>query len=144
MNRSEALSLIGAQVRVWTAANGVYAGVLEGIAGSPWRGTVRVTGVVEVAQHLERGMPCRRGFRPGETLQAGAASIRLLHAGDRIHADYLSALLAEKASWLARQERVLAGPNAWLPPALLLALDVVIAAEHRRLQGLPWSLGPSG
>ncbi len=76
MRKIEAEQLIGKQVRVWTAANGVYVGTLEVVSGSPWRGMVSITGVVEPAHHFDHGTICRRGFRPGEVLEAGGACIK--------------------------------------------------------------------
>jgi hypothetical protein len=64
MNRTEAQQLIGHRVKAWTAANGVYVGELIRILTPPerpWRGVVRITGVVECAHSGDRS---RRGFRP--------------------------------------------------------------------------------
>lgn len=84
MNRAEASQAIGKRVRAWTAANGVYVGTLREVRarqGAPWRGVVLVEGILEVAVHFERGGFCRRGYRPGETLEVGGQSITLTTEG---------------------------------------------------------------
>lgn len=91
MNRKEAITLLGRTVVAWTSANGVYVGVLEAISGSPWRGTVQITGVVEPAQAFEVGRAHgRRGLRPGEQITVGGSSIK--PAGDVVGLSYLEAL----------------------------------------------------
>jgi len=76
MRRAEAEQLIGQHVRVWTAANGQYVGTLLEVYGSPWRGKVRITGVLAPAVLYERGrFHQRRGFRPGEIIDAGNSRI---------------------------------------------------------------------
>lgn len=148
MKRTEAESLIGSQVRAWTAMNGDYTGVLESVHGSPWRGVVRITGILKVAQHLERGAPCRRGFRVGETIEVGGSSISAWTGSEQgrqgVETDYLAALLKERAHWEERVEPLQGSRNAWLAPALVAALGVVIEAERRRLQGQPWCLHDDG
>ena len=78
MTRSEAESLIGQRVEVWTAANGTYVGVLEEVkATRPWRGVVLIDGVLKCAQLFEYGRTRqRRGKRPGERIEAGGVNIR--------------------------------------------------------------------
>jgi hypothetical protein len=49
MKKREAEHLIGHQVTAWTAANGIYVGILQSIHSSPWRGTVKITGVLKPA-----------------------------------------------------------------------------------------------
>jgi hypothetical protein len=69
-------TLFGRPVVAWTAMNGVYVGVLEEIFGSPWRGTVRVTGTITPAVAFEQGRwRQRHGFRPGDTLEVGGKNI---------------------------------------------------------------------
>ena len=76
MKRTDAAKLIGTQVSAWTAANGEYVGELIEVFGGRWRGKVRITGVIKCATHCENGAPCRRGFRPGETIEVGGANIK--------------------------------------------------------------------
>ena len=99
MNRKEAESLVGKQVSAWTAMNGVYIGRLMSISGSPWRGKVAITGVVQpVAIELSRGDRQRRGFRPGETIDVGGSSIQKVESSYPGHATYLEALVAAEVS----------------------------------------------
>lgn len=139
MNRKQADALVGQSVRAWTAANGIYVGTLVSVSGSPWRGQVRVTGIIEPAQHFERGALCRRGFRYGETIEVGHSSITPCQDPGRI--DYVDALIArkEKLRAMAQHSARYSGllfHCAW-------AIDIAIAAEHRRLAGEPWRLQPS-
>ena len=166
MNRKEAERYVGRPVRAWTAANGVYVGILERVVakpGRPWRGVVRVTGILKPAHHFEwRGGACRRGFRVGETLEAGGVNIT--PTDETGMASYLEALERERAkvaAWLARDRAALArlerqaAPEdapvherarnaAWLRgslnghAAMLRALDRVIAAERHRLATGEW------
>lgn len=146
MNREEADSIVGQSVTAWTAANGIYVGLLESvqaIKGRPWRGTVRVTGVLEIAQHFERGHVVRRGFRPGETLEVGGSNIKLA-APQQVGSDYLAALeraqrYAERV--LADTTRVIAHPGMW--EGTLQALQCARAAETERLKHGAWNLKSS-
>ena len=138
MKRAQAEALIGHQVRAWTAANGVYVGTLEAISGSPWRGVIRITGILEVAQHLERGAPCRRGFRVGEVIEVGHSSIEATNEAGQ--ADYLAVLRSTHAACLERARTAPAGPHSWVHAATAQALGHVIEAEMRRLAGEPWRL----
>jgi hypothetical protein len=81
MTARQAQELVGARVSAWTSANGVYAGVLEEVVvlkGRPWRGRVRIDGVLRVAQHFEidRGV-CRAAqmFRPSSRSGGNAATV---------------------------------------------------------------------
>ncbi len=78
MRRNEAEKLLGTPVEAWTAANGRYVGILEEITSDrPWRGRVRITGILEPAVTFEIGRHHpRRGFRVDETIEVGATSIR--------------------------------------------------------------------
>ncbi len=102
MNRRDAEKLIGSQVKAWTAMNGEYVGVLEEVFGSPWRARVRVSGVVKPACHFENGHVCRRGFRPGDTLEVGGVSIKPWEGAGTSYADALVAAIAQAQGWLAR------------------------------------------
>ena len=140
MKREEALTLVGRTVSLWTAANGQYVGtLLEVLPTRPWRAKALITGVLAPATHYERGAACRRGFRPGETLEVGGSSVALT---DVAGGDYLSALHRSREDhkrWLARDP---GGQYSELHRAAATALDVVIAAEQRRLAGEVWRLGP--
>lgn len=140
MRKAEALHLVGLRVRAWTPANGVYIGIVEAIHGSPWRAGVRVTAVIEPAHHLEQGRLCRRGFRPGETLDVGGASIQPLSTCQVEGHDYMGALLAQRQRCEAQARKAADGPNDWVWPAMMLALDAAVEAEARRLSGQPWEL----
>lgn len=83
MNKVEAQQIVGKRVSAWTAASGVYVGFLKEIIsekGRPWRGVIEITGVLKIAQHFEREKICRRGFRPGESLEVGGINIKLTEA----------------------------------------------------------------
>lgn len=140
MRRRDAEALVDRAVHAWTAMNGRYVGILEVVHGSPWRGRVRITGVVEVAQHLHKGQPCRRGFRAGETIEVGGASIRPATHDETASGSYREVLRRTRAQWEARSAAATGGRTDWLPPQLVAALDAVIAAELRRLAGEPWVL----
>lgn len=144
MRRAEAEARVNSRVKAWTAANGVYTGVLEAISGSPWRGLVRVDGVIEVAQHFERGAAVRRGFRPEERVEVGASSIRVWDpmgtASPRVFDDYLAALVAAESTARARSMGPVQGPHHWVHAAFANALLLAITAEHRRLIDGSWDL----
>lgn len=143
MRRTEALGLVGCAVRAWTSANGVYVGIVEAIHGSPWRARVRVTSVIEPACHFEGGRLCRRGFRPGEILDVGGASVQPLVADEGEVCDYMAALLRRRQLWEAQARppaQAAGGRNDWVRPTMMLALDAAVAAEGRRLRGEPWQL----
>lgn len=94
MNRQEAETLIGRKFKIWTAANGEYVGVLrEVIPRRPWRAKLEITGVLKcaVVWDIERRTP-RRGFRLGETIEVGGASVK---ETDLEGTTYLQALEAE-------------------------------------------------
>jgi len=99
VNRKEAQLLVGKSVSAWTAMNGVYVGRLVSISGSPWRGTVAITGVVQpVAIELSRGDRQRKGFRPGDTIEVGGSSIQPVENDFVGHRTYLDALVAAEES----------------------------------------------
>ena len=81
MNKAEAQARIGQRVSAWTASSGVYVGTLAEVIsekGRPWRGRVRITGVLEVACHWQIGCsgPIRKGFRPGDEIEVGGVNIK--------------------------------------------------------------------
>lgn len=137
MLKKEAEKLIGARVSVWTAANGVYVGILEKVFANPWRGSVRITGIVECAQHYERGGVCRRGFRVGEIVEAGGSSIR--PTDENGSDDYLSACEAAIAHHEASLQKHPESRHAWVHREFAKALRTVIQAERRRLEAGVWS-----
>lgn len=139
MKREEAQALVGRSVSLWTAANGQYVGVLQEVLPTrPWRAKALITGVLSAATHYERGGVCRRGFRPGEVLEVGGASVKPTEA---VGTDYLSALERAKddhEKWLAADP---AGQHSGLHQAAGAALALVMDAERRRLEGeTPWRL----
>jgi hypothetical protein len=76
MTRSEAEKLIGSRVQAWTSMNGVYCGMLEEVIPSrPWRGVVRIDGILSPPVTFEFGRRPRRGFRVGETIEVGGVNI---------------------------------------------------------------------
>ncbi|TAL72869.1 MAG: hypothetical protein EPN79_02175 [Burkholderiaceae bacterium] len=105
MNKTEAQEFLGRMVSAWTAANGTYVGTLiEVVAakGRPWRGRVRITGVLTIACHWEIGCsgPIRKGFRPDDEIEVGGLNIKPCeHEGTT----YLAALEAsndELRGWI--------------------------------------------
>lgn len=139
MQRKEAETLIGQRVKAWTAANGVYVGVLVAVGGARWRGTVLIDGVLDCAQHYERGQVCRRGFRPGETIEVGGVSIAPTQVPPG--GTYLAALDAEIQKCIDGAANTHeSSRSAWVWPAFEKAVRTVREAELRRLAGEPWRL----
>lgn len=136
MKRKEAEKLIGTRVEAWTSMNGSYIGTLEEVFGSPWRGRVRITGVVKPAVVYDltrRGSPQRRGFRPGQVIEVGGMSIK---PTEEEGASYLEALRRELEifeKWNAR-DNVNPKDRGWLPFAIK-NLKAAIGAEERREAG---------
>lgn len=132
MRRKDAEKLIGERVQVWTAMNGIYTGVLEEVFASPWRGRVRVTGAIKPAVVYDLTRPNdrqRRGFRPGDVIEAGGSSIKPTELEG---ASYLEALRAELSSFeaMAARGRAMKGA-AWLPVAID-NLRAAVAAEEAK------------
>lgn len=140
MRRSEAEDLVGQSVVAWTASNGIYVGELTQVRGSPWRGAVRITGVVEPAQHYERGGLCRRGFRPGELIEVGNSSIRL--ATEPGYPTYLAAIEARLAWHAAELAKYPDSRCSWLHEVMPRALEAAAAAERNRMECGIWLLVP--
>ena len=139
MLRQEAQQLIGTSVTAWTALNGTYVGVLENVHASPWRGTVRITGILTPASHLQHGKVCRRGFRVGEILEVGGTNIHPTTVPGC--ESYLEVL--QKAIALCRSRPVdSTSPHAWVHEAFAKAMEVVARAEEKRLQSGLWELPP--
>ncbi len=96
MLKKDAEQLVGKKVKVWTAANGEYVGILKEILPTkPWRGKVEITGVLKCAcvYEIARITRPRHGFRCGDFIEAGNSSIS---ATDEIGFSYLEALENEK------------------------------------------------
>lgn len=129
MKRQEAEALIGTRVTAWTALNGVYTGTLIAVAGVPWRGRVRIDGVLELPTLWQVGRSGRRlGFRPGEEIEVGGSSILPEAPEGRT---YLEALEAEREKWTRYRERPNPKDLAWLDPTIG-ALEAAIAEEKER------------
>ncbi len=141
MNRKDAIALIRKPVRVWTAANGEYVGELLEVFRTPWRGKVRITGILAEAQHYERGGVCRRGFRVGELIEAGNSSIRPA-AELTGETDYLIILDRAIAKCETGMQSAVSSKSSWVYPAFHKALLVARAAEVRRQETGVWSLIP--
>lgn len=137
MLKKDALQLMDKRVSVWTAANGVYVGVLKEVFGSPWRGKVLIDGVLELATHFENGAVCRRGFRPGETIEAGGSSIRPAEAAGQDYEAALVQAIAQHREQLARDPE---GRYAWMHKGYADAQEVVLETERRRLHTGEWRL----
>jgi hypothetical protein len=101
MRAGEARQLIGSQVSAWTSSNGAYVGVLQEVTGSPWRGMVRITGVLEPATPFDATRNTqRRGFRPGDVIEVGGINIAACAAPGLSYLDALKASLALMKSLL--------------------------------------------
>lgn len=98
MKRAEAEKLIGKTFKIWTQANGEYVGkLLEVIPASPWRAKLEITGVLKCAVVWDIGRKTpRRGFRAGETIEAGHSSLK---ETDLEGTTYLQALENELATF---------------------------------------------
>jgi hypothetical protein len=139
MRIKEAQALIGSQVSAWTALNGVYVGTLESVFGSPWRASVKITGVLEPASHLQHGKVCRRGFRVGEQLEVGGSNIKATTAVGSL--SYLEVL--QVAITRHRSVTVSPGnPHSWVHEAFAKAMETVVIAETKRLETGEWTLKP--
>jgi hypothetical protein len=137
MRIKEAQQLIGSSVSAWTAMNGTYVGVLESVQGSPWRGGVRITGILTPASHLQQGQVCRRGFRVGEQLEVGGSNIKPCTAtGSASYLEALQTAIAENRSRPVHSNN----PHAWVHEAFAKAMEVVARAEQKRLETGLWEL----
>lgn len=130
MRKVEAEALLGKKVRAWTAANGEYVGTLVKVAGSPWRGTVEISGVLKPAQHFERGAVVRRGFRVGDLIEVGHTSVRPTEAVG--HSTYLAALEEELGDYRQILQRGPGSKDVWWVEGGIRALTAVIEAERHR------------
>jgi hypothetical protein len=137
MRLKEAQALIGTRVSAWTAMNGTYVGILQSVEGSPWRGRVRITGILTPASHLQHGQVCRRGFRVGEELDVGGSNIKPTTAeGSLSYLEVLQRAIAENRSRPVPST----SPHAWVHEAFAKAMEVVARAEKKRLETGEWEL----
>lgn len=141
VTENEAQKLVGRRVRVALGADGVYVGELLELAGTPWRGRVRVTGVLEPARHLDRGGVCRRGHRPGEFVDVSHATVGPAEKPGR--ATYLEAVQAQLNFHVGSHSSYQTSPHPWVNDAFGRALRAVHAAETRRLATGQWRLVPA-
>jgi hypothetical protein len=131
MRRKEAEKLIGGRVFVWTSLNGEYVGVLEEVFASPWRGRVRITGVIKPAVVHDLTRPDdrqRRGFRPGDLIEAGGVSIKPTELEGTSYLEALRGELTAFGEMAARPGGARAG--SWLAVAIK-NLGAAIAEEER-------------
>ena len=142
MNKSQAQKFIGTTVDAWTACNGQYVGVLEEVLtpqGRPWRGKVRITGVLKPADMFDKNVVDRRGFREGEIIEVGGTSIS---PTDKVGTTYLDALRFT----LAQDQARLTGNNPvfeeyrWIHEGRVKAFGLGVEAEERRLAGGQWKI----
>ena len=99
MKYADAKKLLGTQVRAWTSMNGQYVGELIEVFGSPWRGKVRISGVLQpAAVEYARGNRQRRGMRPGDEIEVGGTNVSPI---DVPGTSYLDALIAN-LNWVAK------------------------------------------
>ena len=137
MRKKEAEQLVNQKVTAWTSANGEYVGILEAVSGSPWRGAVRITGVLAPAVFWDRTRASiRRGFRIGETITVGNSSITPWDAETgKEGTTYLAALSAKVEQFKAWNTRPHCDPKdlAWLPGAIQDG-EKAVALEKERLE----------
>lgn len=104
MNRAQAEAAIGSHVSAWTAVNGQYVGTLvEVIPRRPWRGVVKITGVLEAASVVDR-VP-RKGFRPGELIEVGGQSIKPTTEQGISYLEAMERSLAQIKKWVEEAEQ---------------------------------------
>jgi hypothetical protein len=130
MTRQEAEKLIGSRVEAWTAANGVYVGELVRVVPRrPWRGVVRITGVLRAATAWEvRRVRQRRGFRTGEEIEVGGVNIKPTEATGTT---YLEVLRADLADLKRYQEQPGLARGWWLKPSIEAREREIVEEEAR-------------
>jgi hypothetical protein len=138
MNKNEAQKLVGRRVCVGMGADGVYVGELLELQGSPWRGRVRITGVLSPARHLANGAVCRRGYRPGEFVDAGQGTVAPTHEAGK--ATYLEAVSAELNQHKGSHSGYQTSTHPWVGDAFGRAFCAVVVAEEHRLATGQWRL----
>lgn len=83
--------------------NGSYTGVLVEVKtspGRPWRGVVKVDGVLEAAAYeTMRGVRQRSGFRPGDEIEVGGINIQLSGLDGTSYLEALTDDLAKLERW---------------------------------------------
>lgn len=128
MKRAEATRLLGSKVRAWTAMNGIYVGTLEEVYGSPWRGVVLITGVIEpaCAWSVDRVRP-RRGFRPGDQMKVGGVNIS---PTDEVGVTYVEALRRQKQKFAGYlTDTKMREKDKWWLPQTIKAIETLIEQE---------------
>ena len=135
MKRAEAIKLIGSTVRAWTAMNGIYVGTLEEVYGSPWRGVVLITGVIEpaCAWSVDRVRP-RKGFRPGDRIKVGGVNISATAEPGATYAEALRRQQEKFAGYLS--DTTMREKDKWWLPPTMKALEILIDQEAAR-EGQP-------
>lgn len=146
MNRIQAEALIGTEVYAWTAMNGCYTGVLKGVSGRPWRGTIEVTGIIQPAFHMDNGVPARRGFRSGETIEVGGKSIKTL-GGVTVYLSYRDALMdalrQQHDSFITMSDYSRNGEGGRVTKSLIHCLEVIIETEKQQELTGEWKINRS-
>lgn len=120
-------------LKAWTARNGIYLGRLVKVTQDrPWRAVLEVTGVIKAAAHGEGGIIRRRGYRLGELIEIGGASLmrptddELAHVGR----SYFMTLLHELRQHQLRLLDPACSPGRYdYSSEQVLALTSVIEAE---------------
>ena len=123
--------LLGQKVTVWTSSNGEYVGILEEESGSPWRGNVRITGILAPASRMD-GVP-RKGLRTGDIIEAGGVNIKKAPEGLE-GGTYLQVLEGQLRHAKEAESRPNQDPKySWVYPRQVKALTDQIADEKERL-----------
>lgn len=138
MNKIDAQALVNQRVSAWTASSGVYVGSLVEVItqkGSPWRGRVLITGVLEVACHWEIGCsgPIRKGFRPGDEIEVGGVNIKPTTADGTTYEAALESSIAKLRGWIERDPE---GPNSALYQRTMESEQEVLRREMERLDSM--------
>lgn len=141
MESNDVQQLIGRRVRVGLGPEGAYVGELLELAGTPWCGRVRVTGVIVPARHYENGVVCRRGYRPGEFIDAGRGTVS--SATEMGYSSYLDAVSARLNHHVGSHSGYPTSPYPWVPEAFGRALRAVMVAEEHRVRTGQWRLSPA-
>lgn len=80
MRISSAKKLIGQRVVATTLSMGEYVGILLEARGSPWRASIRVTGMLRPPPTRRRGKP-ERSFRIGQLMEVGGVCCKAAPPG---------------------------------------------------------------
>lgn len=141
MSDNAAQGMVGRKVCIGLGADGAYVGELLELSGAnPWRGRVRITGVLKPALHLVGGLICRRGHRPGDFIEVAHANVSPARA--RGHGTYLEAVQAQMNELFGSHSGYQTSQTPWFHEAMGRALRAVHVAESRRLATGQWKLVP--